>query len=262
MIIRPWHQDPRNQRTAAVVAGVVALHAGLFASLAIVSPETVGLPNIPAVEVELVRIPVPPPPPPPPESPKPQPQTNPDAGGGGQRAAPSIVHTPPKRPPEIPTEIIAPVEKAPEQPLVIGVAPKADPEPGMGTGGQGTGSGGGSGSGTGTGVGSGSGAGVRAPPRNIRRPGNAELRRFHPQEALRQRISGVGVIRCRIKADTTLDRCQVVSESPSGMGFGPAAVQAATNLYRFRPATLNGQYDDSVTVNVVVEFGPQGAPVG
>jgi len=126
----------------------------------------------------------------------------------------------------------------------------------MGQGGVGTGSG------TGVGAGDGPGRGVRTGPRNIRQPGPGQVRRYHPREALARQISGTGIVRCQIRLDTRLDRCAVVSENPSGLGFGQAAIQAAEQEYRFRPAMIDGQPDDSVTVVVTIRFGPPEEPVG
>ena len=82
-----------------------------------------------------------------------------------------------------------------------------------------------------------------------------DLRAYHPRQALNAGVSGVVTVRCRIRPDTRLDQCDVVSATPAGQGFADAGLAAARDLYRFRPATLNGAYDDSVTVTLVLEFG-------
>nr|WP_313391356.1 TonB family protein [Brevundimonas diminuta] len=204
--------------------GLVALlHLGAFVLLGVGRPEAPFVPPQPLIIVDLVRPEPVAPPPPPPEPAASQ--------GGGVPAAPSVVRPP--RP-------------APEQPLVIGVAPEPGPTPGQGQGGQGTGSGGGSGSGVGPGVGDG-------PPRIIRGPTVGELRTLHPREAFRQRRGGQATLACRVRLDTTLSDCRLVDESPPGMGFGQAAL-AASRYFRFRPATQNGAPIDGREVRVGVEW--------
>lgn len=243
-----FHKD-RRVRNAGIVAVVTAAHLAVFAVMARTEP-TPPLPlPWPAIQVELVRPDPPPPPPPPPEPPS-------DDPGGGAPAAPSRVHVPPppKRP--VPPELPAPRALAPESTPVLGVAPTASPTSGMGQGGQGTGTGSGIGAGDGPGRG-----GVRTPPQNLRRPGAREILPYVPAAARSQRVSGVANVRCRIREDQRLDRCFVVSEDPSGYGFGEAAIRVAEGEYRFRPPTLDGRYQDDITVTITVEFGRQ-APRG
>lgn len=239
-----FHKD-RRVRNAGIVAGVTAAHFVVFTLMAQTEPSPPMEPPLPPVNVVLVR-PTPPPPPPPP--PPAEPSEDP---GGGAPAAPSRVHTPPppKRP--VPPELPAPRELAPEQAPVVGVAPIASPTPGMGQGGQGTGTG------SGTGAGDGPGRGSRTGPRNLREPRMSELRPYHPRQALSEGVSGAVVLRCRIREDTRLDQCRVLSAQPDGYGFAEAGLAAARDLYRFRPATLNGAYDDSVSVTITLEFGRQ-----
>lgn len=49
----------------------------------------------------------------------------------------------------------------------------------------------------------------------------------YPERALRQNLSGVVVLNCAVLEEGLLDGCVVVSESPVGAGFGPAAIRAA-----------------------------------
>ncbi|MFN3930797.1 MAG: energy transducer TonB [Brevundimonas sp.] len=232
---------PDRLRKAGAFAVVLIAHAGVFALIARTEP---GPPLVlpPVIEVELFRPSPPPPPPPPPEEPSEDP-------GGGAPAAPSRIHVPPPPREPIPPEVPAPREQAPEPTLVVGVAPIASPTPGMGQGGQGTGAG------SGIGAGDGPGRGTRTGPQNLRRPAMQDLRRYHPREALARGVTGVVELRCRIARDSRLEQCTVLRATPGGQGFAEAGLAAARDLYRFRPATLNGAYDDSVTVTVVLEFG-------
>lgn len=230
----------KRLRQASVMMGVCVAHVLVLFSLSRGSGDLLLEPPLPSIEVVLIDPPPPPPPPPPAEA---------ETSGGGAPAAPSVVRLPPE-PVDVTPEIIAPPEPAPEQPpIVVGASNLPGETPAQGQGGQGTGVGGGQGSGVGR------GQGVRRGPWIIREPRPADLRTYHPREALEQRISGVGVVRCRIRRDSRLERCSVMSETPSGFGFGQAALAAARDLYRFQPATLDGYYDDSVSTVVTIEFG-------
>ncbi|MDI6625315.1 MAG: energy transducer TonB, partial [Brevundimonas sp.] len=143
----------------------------------------------------------------------------------------------------------APREQAPEPELVVGVAPISSATPGMGQGGEGTGSG------TGIGAGDGPGRGVRTGPRNLRQPAPLALRRYHPPEALRRGVSGTAVVSCRIREDTVLDQCRVLSETPPGQGFGAAGIAAAVAEYRFRPGMIDGRPDYDLRAVITVRFG-------
>lgn len=236
---------PAEWRNGGAVSAVVLAHmlgVYLVSQARPLPPEYVQ----PVINVELVRpeLPPPPPPPPPPEPPAPK-------AGGGRAAAASVVHRTPPPPPKIEREVRAPPVQAPEPDLTVGVAPKSDPDPGQGQGGRGTGEGGGDGSGRGPGT------GARTGPENIRRPNNGQIRDAHPREAMRQRISGVATINCRIQLDTTLDRCRIVRESPDGFGFGEAALRLGVQIYRFRPPTIDGVPQDDQGVTFTIEFGPQ-----
>lgn len=244
-----WHGRPVDigsflnrdrRRKLGAFAVVLAAHVGVFALVARTQPQPLR-PLPPVVEVQLFRSP-PEPPPPPPTEPA-------ESSGGGAPAAPSRIHVPPPPREPVPPELPAPRQQAPEPEVVVGVAPVSSPSPGMGQGGQGTGTG------EGVGAGDGPGRGARTGPRNLRRPAMQDLRRYHPREALDRGVSGVVELRCRIAPDTRLQQCAVVRATPDGYGFAEAGLAAARDLYRFRPATLDGAYDDSVTVNVVLEFG-------
>ncbi|MBB4082575.1 TonB family protein [Brevundimonas lenta] len=235
----------RGLRNAGIVGGIVAAHLVVFLAISRGAPSPPFIPPLPPFDVVLVRPPVPPPPPPPPEPAKLSP-----VAGGGAPAAPSRIHVPPPPREPVPPEVPAPRVQAPEPALVVGVAPIASPTSGMGQGGQGTGTG------SGTGEGDGPGSGM-TPPRFLRGPTVGELRSSHPPQALRAGRSGVAVVNCKIGADTRLNRCRIISESPPGDGFGAAGMSVATTYYRFRPPTRNGVVVEDQGVTVTIEFGRQ-----
>lgn len=196
-------------------------HAGLFSLFALAQVTSVTLPEGPVIDVELFQPVIPPPPPPKPQPPAP-------VSGGGAPAAPSRIHTPPK-PRPVERELPAPVVQAPKPELVVGVAPTASPTPGFGQGGRGTG--------TGTGVGDGDGPGSGGPPRFISGPTSRQIADAASVEAKRARVDGMVTLRCTIRLDSRLENCRVLSETPSGFGFGAAAVRIAIDRFRFSPPT-------------------------
>ena len=222
---------------------VVALAVHGLVLLA-VSRSTPALPEAPLRTIDVFLYSPEPPPPPPPPPAEPAVET-----GGGAPASPSVVNLPPEPPPEVERELVAPPEPAPEPTPRVGVAPLPTPTPGQGLGGQGTGTG------TGTGQGAGPGAGTRTGPRNLREPRPDALRPYHPREALRRGVSGTAVVSCRIRQDTVLDQCRVLSETPPGQGFGAAGIAAAVAEYRFRPGMVDGQPDFDLRAVITIRFG-------
>lgn len=213
----------------AALTGVLAGHGVMLSLFALAHSEPPPLAEPTVVSVELVR-PVTPPPPTPPPVVEPAPEA-----GGGAPAAPSVVHTPP-RPRPVTPEVIAPPVKAPEQPLVVGAAPIATPTPGPGQGGEGDGRG----TGTGSGDGSGSGTGCGF-PRLLQGPSTRDIVRAAEERGIRARVNAMVNIRCELRADSRLENCRVLSETPAGLGFGEAAVRVATARFRFEVPRRDGQ---------------------
>ena len=241
---RPSSSRQRRLRRIGVIAVVAAGHAAVFAAIGLQQAKVIDLPVLSPIQVEIFRPFTPPPPPPPPEAPA---EVEP---GGGAPAAPSRVHVtpkPPERPPELP---VAPPTPAPVQSVTIGASPTATLNSGLGQGGQGTG--------TGSGEGEGDGPGSGAGPIILRGASSNEILGFVPPEARRQRRAGRSAVNCVIRSDTRLEDCRVVDESPSGFGFGDAAVRVAETHFRFRPpTTASGRPVDGFRVTVTVNFGRQ-----
>jgi len=74
-------------------------------------------------------------------------------------------------------------------------------------------------------------------PRPLNRE-SVNLRKYYPQQALRDGFEGDVVLRLLIDSDGTVARVDVVSDP--GEGLGPAAAEAVRREYRFAPATVNG----------------------
>lgn len=166
--------------------------------------------------------------------------------GGGAPAAPSRVHLS-ASPPAVPPEVTAPATPAPEPAPVVGASASPGIVAGQGQGGQGTGTGGGSGAG----VGPGSGV-IRA--RLTTAPTPRDLSRLHPAGE-GSRTPGRATVSCRIRLDSRLDGCRIVSEAPSAQGYGQAALRAA-DLYRFQPPSREGRAEAG-DITLMIEFGIQ-----
>lgn len=229
-------QSSRRWRMAAIFVAVAVVEIGLFLLLGHVKgrPPEIAIVDDHPFEVVLYD------PPPPLSEQPPAPVT-----GGGAPAAPSRIHTPPPPKVEHPVELPAPPKQAPEPAPVVGVAPAPSPQPGFGQGGEGTGSG------SGVGAGSGPGSGSTG-PRLINGPTMAQVRANHPPNA-RSRY-GRAELSCRIRLDTRLEACRVVSETPPGLGFGQAGL-AVSGVFRFQPPTENGRPVEGQQVTVGVDFG-------
>lgn len=87
-----------------------------------------------------------------------------------------------------------------------------------------------------------------------RRPSGSDLAGWYPPQAANEGIEGSATIQCRVDVRGYVEDCVVVSESPEGMGFGPATIGAGTRHFRMRPQTVNGEPMDEVLVNITVRW--------
>ena len=74
----------------------------------------------------------------------------------------------------------------------------------------------------------------------VKKPTPAELFAVYPTEAMKRGRSGKALIGCDVTIEGALRNCEVVSESPSGAGFGAAAV-ALTPQLLMKPAMRDGR---------------------
>lgn len=70
------------------------------------------------------------------------------------------------------------------------------------------------------------------------RPTAEDVEAFYPPHAVRQLVGGLVVLACIVRVDGRPD-CVVDSESPTGWGFGAAAL-GISRAYRFHPASRDG----------------------
>jgi len=98
-------------------------------------------------------------------------------------------------------------------------------------------------------------AAVIGNPEWLRRP-SAPL---YPVLASRARVSGVARMLCVVTTEGLLEKCEVISETPPGYGFGQAALDMAGQM-QMRPRTRDGQPVGGWSVVVPVRFQLPGAP--
>ena len=95
---------------------------------------------------------------------------------------------------------------------------------------------------------------LRNSPHWLHLPTPAEIRAAAPRGPGR----GEATLSCTLNDDGLLTGCRVVSESPAGAGFGPAALSLA---YKFRmsPLTANGDSVEGAQVEIPIVFRPRGS---
>jgi len=90
-------------------------------------------------------------------------------------------------------------------------------------------------------------------PEWVKTPTAAELTALFPAEALKRRASGKAVLQCVVQNDGGLRPCTVTSETPEGLGFGEAAMQASP-LFQVAMRTRDGRNLRGATVTAPVTF--------
>jgi len=228
----------RHAPDRTALALTIGVHGVLLLLVLTMRPPSVPAPpSIPTLALFDVA---PPPPPPPPELPPPPPRPPPPAPAPPGGAPPTASRPPPPPPIDTTPQPLAP----PSPPSAVVPSPfGADQDVAQLVGPPLTGAG--MGAGTGRGAGSGAGDGGAGKTRYARaswiyRPSDAELRRFWPADAVRDRISGRALLACQVPRSGRPERGRLVSDTPADMGFGTAAVQMAP-LFRIRPVLRNGK---------------------
>ena len=74
----------------------------------------------------------------------------------------------------------------------------------------------------------------------LRRPSADDISRYYPSAAQQRNIGGKVRVQCRLANDGVLGDCVVLSEAPTGYGFGDAGLNVASR-FQMRPGTRDGQ---------------------
>jgi len=92
-----------------------------------------------------------------------------------------------------------------------------------------------------------------ASPDWIDKPGAYDLARFYPAQADKDDVGGMVVLDCRFAADGRLTACKVEGETPSGDGFGDAALRLS-GLFRAKPISRDGVAVSGAAVRIPIRF--------
>ncbi|UTP40197.1 energy transducer TonB [Phenylobacterium sp. LH3H17] len=90
---------------------------------------------------------------------------------------------------------------------------------------------------------------VRVPtPRELASAGSRAGRGGH--------IAGRAVLVCLVKADGNLTECRIEDETPTGAGFGAAAMKLRSK-FKLRPTTADGVSVEGGSVRIPLSFAPR-----
>jgi len=90
-------------------------------------------------------------------------------------------------------------------------------------------------------------------PQWIDKPSGLQLSRAYPRRAQDAGVSGSATLNCVVEAAGTVRDCAVISETPTGWGFGEAAVKLS-RFFRMKPETSDGMPVDGAKVMVPLSF--------
>jgi len=230
----------------------VLVHLGIFLLWLNLPGVPPGHPVDKPVATGLIDVPDEAPPPPllPPARPKPRPHSG---GSLSKIARAPRIDLKPRPVPEVPTPSLV---DAPVPIIPLPVAPVRGIADGANQGaveGNGTGVGQGGDAGSGTGSGSGNRIYLVRNAEWVYRPTPEALKTYYPASARRRNVDGSVFLICTLTASGTVERCRAERETPAAEGFAQAAL-SASQLFRFRPPSVNGRLVKGAQVLIPVTF--------
>ena len=92
-------------------------------------------------------------------------------------------------------------------------------------------------------------------PRWKSKPSHQDFLEAYPRAAYRKGLAGRVIMTCKVLGDGRLDACAVVEETPSGNGFGAAALSLAP-YFRFSIIDRDGRSLEGGTVRIPLSWRP------
>jgi TonB family protein len=90
-------------------------------------------------------------------------------------------------------------------------------------------------------------------PALITKPTVAQIQAAYPARALDNQIEGDALMDCVVMANGKLTGCRIAGESPTGFGFGQAALDLAAD-YELKPRYIDGEPNSGAQVRLGVRF--------
>lgn len=89
----------------------------------------------------------------------------------------------------------------------------------------------------------------------VTQPSDAQIQAAYPARALDNQIEGAALMDCAVTLDGKLGGCRIAAETPSGYGFGQAALDLAID-FAVKPRMVDGEPVAGALVRVGVSFRP------